>query len=170
MKQRQKEDEQSEIEQIIRCEIQRKLNMKQTEKEDKQREGLIAGTGRDYIAPPVRLLEDRNSDVREKVSGAIAQLSYNEADRAALANSRAILQLVDMLQDESEEMRDNAAEALVNFTEDPSLGDRISYVLNSPSFQNMQERLTQIRASDAHLAASLRHVSFEQLTMEHALI
>ncbi|XP_009591619.1 protein ARABIDILLO 2 [Nicotiana tomentosiformis] len=127
---------------------------------------------RDSGAIPVlvQLLEDQNTDVREKVSGAIAQLSYNEADRAALTNSGAIPRLVDMLQDESEEMRDNAAEALVNFSEDPSLGDRISDVLNSPSFQNMQERLTQIRASDAHLASSLRHMSFEQLTVDPALI
>ncbi|TMW91561.1 hypothetical protein EJD97_014204 [Solanum chilense] len=118
----------------------------------------------------VQLLEDENIDVREKVSGAITQLSYNEADRAALANSGAIPRLVDMLQDESEEMRDNAAEALVNFSEDPSLGDRISDVLNSPSFQNMQERLTQIRASDAYLAASLRHMNTEQLTMDPAAL
>ncbi|KAG5570373.1 hypothetical protein H5410_060139 [Solanum commersonii] len=118
----------------------------------------------------VQLLEDQNIDVREKVSGAITQLSYNEADRAALANSGAIPRLVDMLQDESEEMRDNAAEALVNFSEDPSLGDRISDVLNSPSFQNMQERLTQIRASDAYLAASLRHMNTEPLTMDPAAL
>lgn len=97
-------------------------------------------------------------------------MSYNEADRAALANSGAIPRLVDMLQDESEEMRDNSAEALVNFSEDPSLGDRISDVLNSPSFQNMQERLTQIRASDSYMAASLRHMSIEQLTMDPAAL
>ncbi|KAJ8527649.1 hypothetical protein K7X08_015100 [Anisodus acutangulus] len=118
----------------------------------------------------VQLLEDQNTDVREKVSGAITQLSYNEVDRAALANSGAIPRLLDMLQDESEEMRDNAAEALVNFSEDTSLGDRILDVLNSPSFQNMQERLTQIRASDAYLASSLRHMSIEHLTMDPAAL
>ncbi|XP_059290623.1 vacuolar protein 8 [Lycium ferocissimum] len=118
----------------------------------------------------VQLLEDENTDVREKVSGAIAQLSYNEVDRATLANSGAISRLIDMLQDESEEMRDNAAEALVNISEDPSLGDRITEVLNSPSFQNMQERLTQIRASNAYLDSSIRHMSIEQTTMDPALI
>ncbi|KAM3320417.1 hypothetical protein P3S67_007617 [Capsicum chacoense] len=118
----------------------------------------------------VQLLEDQNIDVREKVSGAIAQLSYYEADRAALANSGAIPLLVDKLQDESDEMRDNAAEALVNFSDDLSLGDRISDVLNCPSFQNMQERLMQIRASDAHLAATLRHMSIEQLSMDPAAL
>lgn len=118
----------------------------------------------------VQLLEDQNIDVRENVSGAIAQLSYNEADRAALANSGAIPRLIDMLQDESEEMRDNAAEALFNFLDDPSLGDRISDVLNSPSFQNMQERMMRIHGSDAHMAASVRHTSVEQLTMDPAAL
>ena len=35
----------------------------------------------------VDLLSDRNVKVKEKVSGAIAQLSYDEADRQALANA-----------------------------------------------------------------------------------
>ncbi|CAN4075431.1 unnamed protein product [Withania somnifera] len=101
----------------------------------------------------VQLLEDQNVYVRERVSGAISQLSYNEADRAALADSGAIPRLVDKLQDELEEMTDNAAEALVNFSEDPSLGDRIPDVLNK-----------------AYLAASLRRMSIEQLTMEPAAL
>uniref|UniRef100_A0A5B7BPT4 Putative armadillo repeat-containing protein 4 n=1 Tax=Davidia involucrata TaxID=16924 RepID=A0A5B7BPT4_DAVIN len=100
----------------------------------------------------VELLRNGNGDVREKVSGAVAQLSYNEADRVALADAGAIPILIDMLQDESDELRDNAAEALVNFSEDPLLCDRISDAFSIPSFQNMQDRLIQIRASNARLA------------------
>ncbi|KAK2987091.1 hypothetical protein RJ640_004817 [Escallonia rubra] len=118
----------------------------------------------------VEILRSGSLDLREKVSGALAQLSYNEADRVALADGGAIPLLVEMLQDESEELRDNVAEALVNFSEDPLLCDRISNALNVPSFQRMQDRLTQSRASDAHLAASLRRMSIEQFTWDPGLV
>ncbi|XP_057485299.1 uncharacterized protein LOC130771654 [Actinidia eriantha] len=69
----------------------------------------------------VELLRDDNVDVRLKVSGAVSQFSYYEADRVALARAGAIPVLIDLLQDEeSEEVRDNAAKALVGFSEDLS--------------------------------------------------
>ncbi|KAI5674719.1 hypothetical protein M9H77_15083 [Catharanthus roseus] len=117
----------------------------------------------------VELLTDDSSEIKEKVSGAVAQMSYNAAERLALADSGAIPHLIDLLRDESEEVRDNAAEALVNFSEDPLLSDRISHVLDDPSFQNMQDRVIQIRASDAHLEVSLRDMSSEHLTWEPSL-
>ncbi|CAK9187819.1 unnamed protein product, partial [Ilex paraguariensis] len=70
---------------------------------------------------------------------------------------------------ESEELRDNAAEALVNFSEDHSMRETISGALDIPSFQNMQDRLIQIHASDAHLAMSLRHMTIEELPWGPAL-
>ncbi|KAA8523575.1 hypothetical protein F0562_009998 [Nyssa sinensis] len=73
--------------------------------------------------------------------GLFPGLSYNEADRVALADSGAIPILSDMLQDESEELRDNAAEALVKFSEDLLLHDRISDAFGNLSFQNMQHGL-----------------------------
>ncbi|KAK1360867.1 armadillo repeat-containing protein 4 [Heracleum sosnowskyi] len=91
-------------------------------------------------------------DVKERVSGVIAQLSYNRTDRMALANAGVIPLLTNILQDGSDELIDNAAEALVNFSEDPLLRPRIADAVNVPSFQNMQNRLIQIRASDAHIA------------------
>ncbi|XAR56771.1 hypothetical protein NMG60_11037362 [Bertholletia excelsa] len=118
----------------------------------------------------VELLTDGNADIREKVSGAVSQLSYNEADRVALADAGAIPLLLDMLQDESEEVRDNAAEALVSFSEDPLMRDRISDAFSSPAFQNMQERMVQIRRSDAHLLMPLQHMSIEQFTWNPDLI
>nr|GLL17652.1 protein ARABIDILLO 2 [Ipomoea trifida] len=117
----------------------------------------------------VELLQDQNVNVREKVSGAIAQLSYNKADRVALADSGAIPVLINMLQDELEDLRDNAAETLVNFSEDPLLRDRISSVVDSPAFHSMQNRLMQIRASDVHMASSLRNISIEHLTGDPSL-
>ena len=48
----------------------------------------------------VELLRDENGEVREKVSGAIVQLSYNKADRAALADAEAIPILIESLLNE----------------------------------------------------------------------
>lgn len=114
----------------------------------------------------VELLRSGNGDVKEKVSGAIAQFSYSKSGRVALADSGVIPLLIQMLEDESQELRENAAEALVNFSEDPSLGDRVSCVLDSPLFQ---DRLMQIRASDARLDSSLRLLSIEHLTLDPSL-
>lgn len=101
----------------------------------------------------IELLSSSDSDdVKERVSGVIAQLSYNKSDRMALANAGVIPLLTNILQDDSAELRDNAAEALVNFSEDPLLRPRIADAVNIPSFQNMQNRLMQIRASDARFA------------------
>ncbi|KAG8386039.1 hypothetical protein BUALT_Bualt03G0107600 [Buddleja alternifolia] len=118
----------------------------------------------------VELLKDENMDVTEKVAGAIAQLSQNKADRAVLADCGAIPILIDMLRDESDELRDNAAEALVNFSMDPLLRDHISCVLDNPLFQNMRDRVIQMRASDEHMDASLRQISTEQLTWDPGLV
>ncbi|XP_027171008.1 U-box domain-containing protein 2 [Coffea eugenioides] len=117
----------------------------------------------------VELLRSGNGDVKEKVSGAIAQFSYNKSGRVALADSGVIPLLIQMLEDESQELRENAAEALVNFSEDPSLGDRVSCVLDSPLFQDTQDKLMQIRASDARLDSSLRLLSIEHLTLDPSL-
>ncbi|KAL3508392.1 hypothetical protein ACH5RR_027793 [Cinchona calisaya] len=103
------------------------------------------------------------------VAVAIAQFSYKKAGRLSLADSGVIPILIQTLEDESGELRENAAEALVNFSEDPLLGDRISCVLDSPLFQNMLDRLMQIRASDTRLNSSLRQFSVEHLTWDLSL-
>ncbi|KAJ4981147.1 hypothetical protein NE237_031984 [Protea cynaroides] len=117
----------------------------------------------------VGLLQHGSDEVREKVSGAVAQLSYDEEDRVALADAGVIPLLVNLLQDESDELKDNAAEALINFSEDALQRHRISETLNTPSFQNMQNRLIRIRASDEHMVRSLGHMSIEQLTWDPEL-
>ncbi|XP_015902612.2 vacuolar protein 8 [Ziziphus jujuba] len=118
----------------------------------------------------VDLLSDRNVEVKEKVSGAIAQLSYDEADRLALANAGAIPVLIELLHDDSEELRDNAAEALINFSEDPLQHDQVSTAFDAPSFQNMQNRLAHMRASDEHTVRSMRRMSIEQLAWNPDLV
>ncbi|XXG46444.1 hypothetical protein AAC387_Pa02g1290 [Persea americana] len=91
----------------------------------------------------LELLTGGNDDAREKASGAVAQLSYDEADRGALID---------------------AAEALINFSEDLLLRDRISEAFDIPSFQHIQDRLIRIRASDEHMVRSLSRLSVEQFT------
>ncbi|KAK7305216.1 hypothetical protein VNO77_43117 [Canavalia gladiata] len=120
----------------------------------------------------VELLESGSEDVKVNVSGAFAQLSYDGADRMALADAGAIPILIDLLNDvdEVEELRDNSAEALVNFYEDPLFHDRVSDAINVPSFRNMQSRLIHIRASNLHMVRSLRRMSVEQLTRNPDLV
>ncbi|XP_073145929.1 uncharacterized protein [Henckelia pumila] len=108
----------------------------------------------------VELLKYENSNVKERVSGAIAQLSCNKADRVALANSGVISVLLDVLsEDESNELIDNAVEALVNFSADPSLGERISCISESPLFQNMRYRVLEMGDSDISWTTSSDHTS-----------
>ncbi|KAL5548564.1 hypothetical protein UlMin_003795 [Ulmus minor] len=118
----------------------------------------------------VDLLTDEDDEVREKVSGAVAQLSYDDENRAELADSGAIPILIEMLEDESEELRDNAAEALICFAEDPLLVDRVSEAMEVPSFQNMQNRLIHIRSSEEHMVRSMRRMIIEHLTWNPDLV
>ncbi|KAL3821105.1 hypothetical protein ACJIZ3_007010 [Penstemon smallii] len=83
----------------------------------------------------------------EKVAGAVAQLSYSEVHREVLASCGAIPLLINMLENELDELRDNVAEALLNFSLDPLLGDQISCVLENHSFRYMRNR----RNADARL-------------------
>ncbi|KAL6310988.1 hypothetical protein AAG906_024652 [Vitis piasezkii] len=104
----------------------------------------------------VELLRQGSDEVKEKASGAIAQLSYNAGDRAALADAGAIPILMDLLgDDQSEELRNKAAEALISFS------------FNITSFQDIHNRLAQLRAPDnngEHMARpSRRMMSMEQL-------
>ncbi|CAI8596698.1 unnamed protein product [Vicia faba] len=111
----------------------------------------------------VELLVHGSEEIKLNVSGAFAQLSYDEAGRTALADAGAIPILIDLLLNETEELRDNVVEALSNFHEEPLYRDRVSHVVNVPSFRNLQNRLISIRASNEHMTRSLRRTSVEQL-------
>ncbi|KAL2322773.1 hypothetical protein Fmac_027152 [Flemingia macrophylla] len=127
---------------------------------------------RDSIPILVELLGSGSEDVKVNVSGAFAQLSYDGTERMALAEAGAIPILIGLMNDADgvEDLRDNAAEALLNFYEDPLYCDRVSDVINVPSFRNIQNRLVDIRASNEHMARSLRRMSVEQLTWNPDLV
>ncbi|KAF2285677.1 hypothetical protein GH714_007058 [Hevea brasiliensis] len=65
----------------------------------------------------------------------------------------------DIIWDLSEEMKDNAAEALVNFGEDPRQRDIILEAVDITSFQGMQNRMARLRFSDERIVRSLRRVN-----------
>ncbi|XP_031490096.1 U-box domain-containing protein 13 [Nymphaea colorata] len=112
-------------------------------------------------------LQVGTAEIRERVSGAVAQLSYDEDDRRALADAGVIPILMRLLRDESEEVKDNAAEALINFSEDPLLRERISEAFDTPTFQDTVNRLVRIHRTDEHINQSLRRMADEQLAREH---
>ncbi|KAK7316830.1 hypothetical protein RJT34_00574 [Clitoria ternatea] len=125
---------------------------------------VVRGSG--AIPILVELLGSGSEEVKVNVSGSFAQLSYDGMDRMALADAGAVPILIDLMNDvdEVEELRDNAAEAIVNFYEDPLYHDRVSDAINVPLFRNMQSRLVLVRASNEHMARSLRRMSVEQFT------
>ncbi|XP_027342692.1 vacuolar protein 8 [Abrus precatorius] len=123
----------------------------------------------------VELLRNGTEEVKVNASRVFAQLSYDGEDRMAFAGAGAIPILIDLMNDvddvdEVEELGHNAAEALVNFYEDPLYHDRVSDAINVPLFRNMQNRLILIRSSNEHMARSLRRMSVEQLTRNLDLV
>ncbi|MCO5560272.1 hypothetical protein L7F22_013883 [Adiantum nelumboides] len=86
----------------------------------------------------VELLKAENEELRENVSGAIAQLTYNDDDKQALAEAGVIPILVELLQDSCMEVKGNAAEALHNFAEDPSYRSELVNASVAPSLVIIQ--------------------------------
>ncbi|CAA7046107.1 unnamed protein product [Microthlaspi erraticum] len=111
----------------------------------------------------VELVRDGSLEFRERISGAISQLSYNENDREAFCDSGMIPILIDWLEDESEELRDNAAEALIKFSEDQKHYGRVREAMEHPVVHSMQSRLARIRASHELMVRSMRRVTLEHL-------
>ncbi|GKB99066.1 armadillo repeat-containing protein 4 [Tanacetum coccineum] len=109
-------------------------------------------------------------DVKANVCGAIAQLSDNEAERVVIASLDGISILISMLEDESDDVRDFAAQALVYFHEDPLFCNRVSGALDHPSFLSIQERLVHERGMELRLAASIRQITVDELTWNPALV
>lgn len=56
-----------------------------------------------------------------------------------------------MLQDELEELRDNAVDSLISFSKDPSHHDRLSQAFPLPAFQHMQDWMIYSRVADQHM-------------------
>lgn len=101
------------------------------------------------------LLSSGKDEIMEKVSGAITHLSYAVSNQVALVDAGTNSILICLLYGESEELRDNPIEALINFFEDLSQLDRISEVIDTP-FRSMRNRMVRIRDS-----APLRRMSIK---------
>lgn len=94
----------------------------------------------------IGLLKAENDELRENVSGTIAQLSYNDDDRQALAETGAIPILVELLQDSSTDVKANVVEALNNFAEDPTYRSEILNACSGPglvAIQGMARGMTE---------------------------
>ncbi|CAN8268969.1 unnamed protein product [Cochlearia groenlandica] len=89
----------------------------------------------------IELLRDGSLNFKERISGAITQLSYNENDRKAFSDSSVIPILIEWLEADSEELRHNAAESLINFSEDQEHYGRLREAIRHPVFQNMRSTL-----------------------------
>lgn len=74
---------------------------------------------------------------------------------------------MNVLESECDELRDNAGEALVDLSLGSSLGDEISCIVENPMFQNMRDRVMQIRASDEHMRRTTRD-ELNRLIGDHA--
>lgn len=118
------------------------------------------------ISVLIEFLTNGSSDLREKASATIAQLSYEEENRGAMAGEGVISVLIELLRDGSEELREYAAESLINFAEDSRYREEASVAFEFPSFLAIRERLRRIRVSDEDMTRSMRLLSIEQLTSD----
>lgn len=114
----------------------------------------------------IGFLREGSLDLKEKVSAAIAQLSYEEENRRAMADEGVIPVLIELLRDGSEDLREYAAESLINFAEDSRYREGVSVAFEIPSFLSTRERLNRIRDSDRGMTMSMRMLSIEQLTSD----
>ncbi|XP_078430110.1 ARM repeat superfamily protein [Wolffia australiana] len=109
------------------------------------------------------LLMERREDVREAALGAIVQMSYDDLDRVALAEKGAVDLLIGLMSgSEIEVLKEEAVEALINFSEDSAFCDRVSQVADDPLFQSVRSRLARIRSADEELVRSLRQLSVDR--------
>jgi len=92
-----------------------------------------------------------DDDAKDVVFGAFLQISYDEGGRMTLDNAGAIPILVELLNHPMEEIRHKVVEALSNYHGDPLYHDRLSDVVNDPSFRYLQNILIRIRASKGHM-------------------
>ncbi|CAN6300400.1 unnamed protein product [Urochloa humidicola] len=107
----------------------------------------------------VDLLRNRNHDVIEKVTGAVAQLSYEEYVREGLMEAGAIPVLLDLLHGHLRDLTESAAaEALINFSEDPSCQEYAPMLQRVPELSAFRDHLFHFRISQGHLIQSARRI------------
>ncbi|KAI7740771.1 hypothetical protein M8C21_001204 [Ambrosia artemisiifolia] len=105
----------------------------------------------------VELLSTSNdSDVMEKVCGAIGQLSYKEAELVVIADLGGISVLINMLEDESEEIR--------TYTRWKKRSKVEILLMEVTAEFRVRERMVQTRAAELRLAESVRQMTIDELT------
>ena len=103
------------------------------------------------------LRNGNNHDVIEKVTGAVAQLSYEEYIREGLMEVGAIPVLLDLLNGRLGNLTESAAaEALINFSEDPSCQEYAPMLQRVPELSAFRDHLFHFRNSQGHLIQSMR--------------
>ncbi|KAF8698429.1 hypothetical protein HU200_035168 [Digitaria exilis] len=103
----------------------------------------------------VNLLRNGNYNVIKKVAGAVAQLSYEEYIREGLMEAGATPVLLDLLHGSLGELTESAAaEALINFSEDPSCKEYAPMLHRVPELSAFRDHLFHFRISQGHLIQS----------------
>ena len=103
------------------------------------------------------LRNGNNHDVIEKVTGAVAQLSYEEYIREGLMEVGAIPVLLDLLNGRLGNLTESAAaEALIIFSEDPSCQEYAPMLQRVPELSAFRDHLFHFRNSQGHLIQSMR--------------
>ncbi|KAF5803877.1 putative armadillo-like helical protein [Helianthus annuus] len=113
----------------------------------------------------VELLRSDDSNVKEKVCGAISQLSYDYAERVVIADLGGISVLISMLEDESK-LKIMLLKRLFVYTR---WCDRMSGALSHPVFLRVRGQMVQTRAAELRLAESVRQMTVDELTWNPAL-
>lgn len=106
----------------------------------------------------VDLMRNGNHDIIEKVTGAIAQLSYEEYIREVLMEVGAIPILLDLVHGHLGDLTEStAAEALINFSEGASSCQEYPSVLQRlPTLLSFQDQFSCFRISQGPLIQSVR--------------
>ena len=106
-------------------------------------------------------MRNGNHDIIEKVTGAIAQLSYEEYIREVLMEVDAIPILLDLVHGHLGDLMESAAaEALINFSEDASLCQEYAPVLQRipTTLLAFQDQFSHFHISQGHLIQSVRRI------------
>lgn len=109
----------------------------------------------------VQLLRDRGDrpEAMERVCNLISRLCYEKRDRDVIADIGAIPLLADLVdRDESEDVKQNAAEALLCLYEDPAHHDKVSGAIDVTLLRRMEDLLAEIRKADELMDRTLRRM------------
>lgn len=110
----------------------------------------------------IELLRDQGGqpEVRERVCNLVSRLCYEKRYRDVIANIKAIPLLADIVDhdDESEDVKQSAAEVLLCLQEDPDHSDKVSGAMDVASLRHVEKLLVEIHKADEAMDRSLRRM------------